>query len=389
MRIVLSIILVALYAGQGAWIPFVGLWLTEQGISEVSLSVLFSVMLLSKVVSSPIIAHLSDTRFRPERVGLVLMLGLAGCYATLLLPGLPTAAVIGLVILASATAPTVFPITDRLILQMAGSGGRGFGRQRLWGSVGFAAGTLIAGQIAAAGGLDWVIAFIVFLTLLGALALAQLKPMTAETNRAEQGKVQAPLVMLLKLRPLWPGLIAATLIFASNAHFFTLAAVEWSQAQMSVQAISLIWTVGIVAEIIGFRFGAACLAWLTPAALLGLAAFLSMLRWAALALWVDSSVLLLAQLGQAATISLTSIAFAALVARHVPQQAVTSAFALFMLLAMGPFISLATLASSAVSAVFAVSGFVAMVPLCLLAAVIATFDVQSSRDETAIKKMEY
>lgn len=381
MRTGLSILLIALYAGQGAWIPYVGLWLTEQGISAVSLSLLFSVMLLSKVVSSPIVAHLCDTSGRPERVGLVLSLGLAACYAALLLPGLPSAAIVGLVILASAIAPTLFPIADRLILRISGPDGRRFGRHRLWGSIGFAGGTLAAGQIATLGGLNWVIIFIVCLTLLSFLVLAALKLQTLPLEIPLDKRGRSPLLTLFGIRAVWPALIASALIFASNAHFYTLAPLEWSEARMTLQTISLIWATGIIAEVVGFLFGASILQRFSPAPLLIISALISVLRWLAMALWADPATLLLAQLGQAATVALTSIAFAATVSRHVPQNAQVSAFAMFTLLAMGPFISLATLASGAVTVSFAVSGFVAMIPICLLAAGIAALDLRKLRGE--------
>ena len=375
MRLNLSLLLITLYAGQGAWIPYVGLWLTEQGISAVSLSLLFSVMLLSKVVSSPIVAHLCDTSGRPERVGTVLSLGLAACYAPLLVPGLPAPVIVALVILASAIAPTLFPIADRLILRISGPGGSNFGRHRLWGSVGFASGTLIAGQIATLGGLDWVIASVACLTVAAFLALVALQWHSLPTPAINDKRGQAPWRVLLGCCAIWPPLIAAALIFASNAHLYTLAPLEWSDAQMTLRSISLIWAAGIAAEVLGFLIGAPILRKFAPSPLLLIAALLSAVRWLIMALWPDPAILLLAQLGQVATVALTSIAFAAAVSRHVPQDAQVSAFAMFTLLAMGPFISLATLASSLVTVSFAVSGFVAMIPVCLLAAGITGIDL--------------
>ena len=376
-----SILLIALYAGQGAWIPYVGLWLAEQGISTVSLSLLFSVMLLSKVVSSPIVAQLCDTSGRPEQIGMVLTLSLAACYAALLLPGLPSAGIIGLVILASAIAPTLFPIADRLILSISGPDGRNFGRHRLWGSIGFAAGTLTAGQIATLGGLNWVIGFIVCLTTASFVALAVLARATRPAALPYQKPARPPLRVLFGIGAIWPTLIAAALIFASNAHLYTLAPIEWSNAQMSLQTISLIWAAGIMAEVVGFLFGAPLLRQFSPATLLITAALVSVIRWLTMALWPDPMILVLAQLGQAATVALTSIALASAVSRHVPQNAQVTAFAMFTLLAMGPFISLATLTSSAVTVTFAVSGFVAMIPICLIAAGIAAIDLKKARGD--------
>ncbi|MDJ0626900.1 MAG: MFS transporter [Rhodobacter sp.] len=383
MRIALSIFLAAIYAGQGAWIPYVGLWLAAQGMSEAALPLLFSVMLFSKVFSSPVVAHLCDTSGRPELVGAILSLGLALCYAALLLPGLPGAGIAALVIAASAIAPVLFPIADRLILRVSGHGGQGFGRHRLWGSVGFAVGTLAAGQLAMQASLDLVVILVACLALTSFVVLAVLHFGTALAVMHGTGDKRSPFLVLLGIRPIWPALIASALILASNAHFFTLAPLDWSAAGMTLRTISLIWAVGIAAEVLGFLFGGPILRRFTPGSLLVAAGLLSALRWLAMALWSNAAILLIAQLGQIATIAFTAVAFAASVSIHVPQNAQVSAFAMFTLLAMGPFISAATIVASATTEIFAVSGFAAMVPICLAATAIAAIGLTDKGDGAA------
>ncbi|QBF29655.1 MFS transporter [Thalassococcus sp. S3] len=362
-----------LYAAQGAWIPYIGLWLAAQGIAEAALPLLFAVMLMAKVVTNPVVAHLCDMSGRPERVAFWVTLFLILCYATLLWPGLSVSGLMILVVLASALAPTVFPIIDRLILQASGASAEGFGRLRMWGSVGFAVGTVLAGQAALRVGLTPVIVLVAVLGAASLIALGlyrrALGPMTRQWTPPEK----APLRALLDLPLIWPPLIAAALILASNAHLYTLAPIEWSQAGLSAALISAILVVGVGAEVAGFWFGSKMAARISAPALLTMAALFTAARWGTMALSINVPVLILAQLGQAATIALTTMALAAAIRQYVPENTRVTAFAMFTLLGMGPFISGATLLAGWGQGQFGVSGFAMMVPVAGFAVLMAGF----------------
>jgi PPP family 3-phenylpropionic acid transporter len=132
--------MVALYA------PFFNVYLLSLGFSGTQMGILAAVFPLFALVVSPNLSALADKRGWRLRL---LQLSLVGWSLVLLLYRFPTTFVpmLLLVILESALRSPSLPIADGLIARMAVRHQLNFGSMRLWGSLGFAAVSIISGIV--------------------------------------------------------------------------------------------------------------------------------------------------------------------------------------------------------------------------------------------------
>lgn len=132
--------MVALYA------PFFNVYLLSLGFSGTQMGILAAVFPLFALAVSPNISSLADRRGWRLKV---LQLSLLGWALVLLLYRFPTSFVpmLLLVILESALRSPSLPIADGLIARMAMRHRLSFGDMRLWGSLGFAAVSILSGII--------------------------------------------------------------------------------------------------------------------------------------------------------------------------------------------------------------------------------------------------
>ncbi|MCA9918757.1 MAG: MFS transporter [Anaerolineales bacterium] len=132
--------MVALYA------PFFNVYLLSLGFSGTQMGILAAVFPLFALGVSPTLSALADQRGWRRQL---LQVSLLGWALVLLLYRFPTSFVpmLLLVILESAMRSPVMPLADGLIAHMAVRHRLNFGDMRLWGSLGFAAVSIISGII--------------------------------------------------------------------------------------------------------------------------------------------------------------------------------------------------------------------------------------------------
>lgn len=131
--------MVALYA------PFFNVYLLALGFSGTQIGILAAVFPLFALVVAPALTSLADQRGWRLRL---LQLSLIGWAVVLLLFRFPTSFVpfLLLVILEAAMRSPSLPIADGIIARMANRHRLNYGDMRLWGSVGFAAVSILSGM---------------------------------------------------------------------------------------------------------------------------------------------------------------------------------------------------------------------------------------------------
>ena len=132
--------MVALYA------PYFNVYLLSLGFSGTQMGILAAVFPLFALAVSPNISAMADRRGWRLKV---LQISLIGWALVLLLYRFPTTFVpmMLLVVMESAVRSPSLPIADGLIARMAMRHNLNFGGMRLWGSLGFAAVSIISGLI--------------------------------------------------------------------------------------------------------------------------------------------------------------------------------------------------------------------------------------------------
>lgn len=167
------------FGGFATVAPFLTVYYEQSGLSGRQIGILTAIPPLVSLVAGPVWAGLADASRRHR---LLLLLALAGVIATVF-AFTRTASFAGFLPVvftyALFTAPIV-PLVDSTVMELLGSAGRSYGRQRLWGTVGWGITAPIVGRVSDRLGFEWLFyscMVLMFVTLL----LARTLPMARAT----------------------------------------------------------------------------------------------------------------------------------------------------------------------------------------------------------------
>jgi PPP family 3-phenylpropionic acid transporter len=373
-----------LYGGWGVLSPFLPAVLAERGAGAEQIGLLLAVGTAARLVSMPVAGVLADRLGAPRPVLAVLLvaaagLGLgyglvpAGSVALLLLVGLAQHAVSG----------PLGPLPDALAVRAAaaasagparGSGGFDYGAVRGAGAAAFIAGAALAGSAVEAAGSSAVVLRLnagLFALAAGAVFLlprpapdAVFRPpvRTCDTGAAPPGGRLRALLAIPAFRRL---LLVSGLISGSHAFYAGFGTLRWQAAGLSAEAIGLLWSVSVAAEVaVFFLLGRPLLARLGPAGLCALAAAAGALRWAVMAATAWLPAMFLAQPLHGLTFAAQHLAAMALIARVVPGRFAATAQSAYAFLGTGLAAAALTLASGPLYARLGAGGYWIMALLC-------------------------
>ena len=171
------------YAAWAALIPFLPIFYKSLGFQAGQIGLLASITPLMTLVGAPLWGGVADATRKHRRVLLGVILG--AMFSALALSQMR---VFGLLALAAAAyaffnAP-IIPLIDNSVLDMLGERRGEYGKQRLWGAVGWGLSAPLAGWLAGlVGGLGQTWPFLVyFILMIGALWVAALIPVHQEPH---------------------------------------------------------------------------------------------------------------------------------------------------------------------------------------------------------------
>ena len=240
---------------------------------------------------------------------------------------------------------------------------------RLWGSVAFIGGTMLAGLILPLIGparLNWLSA--------GAAALAMFAALLLEHFEAQNSAAREPVppVSALLNIPACLAIVAtACLIQGSHAAYYTFSAVDWRNAGIAPLTISLLWSIGVIAEIVLFALASRIA--LSSSALLVAGAGFAMLRWILTGLDLPVPLLFAVQMLHGLSFGATHLGTMGLMARLVPNNLIATAQGL-LVASVGTIMALAQLGAGQIYASFGGGVYFAMAGMAacgLVAALIA------------------
>lgn len=311
------------FALGGVQLPFWPAWLAGRGLSAGEIGTLLALGQWIKLAANPLAGTLADRSAAPQRVMLALSLGAAAGYV-LLLPAQGFAALLLLGTLSAACLSGLQPLGDHVALAAAGTGAFDYGRVRLWGSLGFILATLLAGRAVAALGAASVGPLLVAAAALLVLACAGLP-----AARGAGRKLRRPSWRALARPPFLVFLAAASLIQGSHAVYYGFGTLHWQRLGIGDGTIALLWSEGVVAEILLFYWNAPLLRRLGPRGLLVLGGGAGALRWGATAFAAGVPALALLQLLHAFTFGAAHLGAMHFLARHLPAEQAATAQALY------------------------------------------------------------
>ena len=321
----LSAFYFAFFAYGGAYVAYFPLYLVYRGLSPVESAWVLALPPIARIFAPPAWGWLAD-RTGAHRAVVVFSCAItATAFAVLPFSG-QIALVIGLMSILSAGA---LPIVESITLgSLAGHHGR-YGPIRLWGSIGFIAVVLAGGawlDFRPVSTLPAVLAILSFATFVVALAL----PRSAKIELS-------PRRVSFQVTPAVRNLLAAGFCNAvAHGALYAFLSLHLAALGYSGTAIGMLWTLGVLAEIVVFlylpqlfrRFSlSTILAWSLACGVLRFVA----IGWAASELWI----VLLAQSLHAATFGSFHAAAVAAVHRVFPEHAQARGQTLFSSVSYG------------------------------------------------------
>ena len=208
------------------------------------------------------------------------------------------------------------PLTDAYALRGVLHYGLNYGPLRLWGSAAFVVGALSCGlfiDVIAPERLIWIIAATAGLSALASLGLQPLDgPKISEPGHRSAGA-------LLRDGGFLAIIVASALIQGSHAAYYIFASIVWKQAGLGGLTIAMLWSLGVLAEIVLFALSPRFT--LPSAVLVVIGALSAVARWVITAQQPPIAILAVVQLAHGLTFGLTQVGTMGLLIHYVPGQA--------------------------------------------------------------------
>lgn len=285
------------YAFIGVFAPYTSLYFAARGMSAAQIGVLMSLIQVMRIFGPNLWGWIAD---RSGRRMLVLRItAWAGCITFIgFFFGRDFSTLFALMILLNLFTSAQGPLSEALLLAEMRGDLTHYGRLRLWGSIGFIVAVTAAGQILDARGvtaMPWIALFTLVLTGVATLCLH-------EAPRA-WAAVDAPSVgALLRLREVQAFFVSSFLMLAAHGAIYVFYSLYLEQLGYSNTVIGLMWSLGVLAEIVFFFFQAPFFQRFSLRSLMLASLFLAALRFVMIGFGAQSLVLLIvAQLLHAAS----------------------------------------------------------------------------------------
>jgi len=336
----------ALFVVYGMQIPFLPVWLDWRGLSAGEISIVVAAPLFLRALVTPTVAMVADRSGALRRylvvfswlsLAFVLALAMTASFWPILLFAV-------LLLIANSTN---MPLIETIAMQGMRSRGLDYGRMRLWGSLTFVLASFLGGiaitDLGGGAGV-WLIAIGCALTVIAAHGLS-------EPEKAATPAASALLPFWNAAEPRWLlaqrefrlFLLAAGLVQAAHAAFFTFGTLLWQKQGLSATWCGSLWAIGVFAEVLLFSVSRRVAHRIGAVQLIAIGAAASIVRWSVLALEPPLAVLVPLQLLHGATYGASHIGAMHFIHDAVPREKSGSAQALYATVAAGIAMGCATL----------------------------------------------
>ena len=166
------------------------------------------------------------------------------------------------------------------------------------------------------------------------------------------------------------GILAVAIIDASHALYYTFASVQWTAAGMSAGLIGLLWSLGVIAEIVLFVYAAQAVRRFKPMPLIVIAGAAAIVRFGVMAFEPAAGLLVVLQMLHGLTFGAAHIGLIALIAESIPDRALGRAQASAST-AGGIAMALATLAAGPLYARYGAGAYLPFAALGAIGAALA------------------
>jgi len=287
------------FAYVGLVSPYASLFFLDHGFNVIEIAVLMSMLQITRIVGPFSWGWLSD--YLSNRVGIIRF---CACLAVLVFVCIfflhsYMAFFVWMFVLHTILS-SLMPLGESATVHALfkdNSFDKRYGRLRLWGSVGFIVMVLVAGELFQRKGIElYPIIGMVILTLLALITFLVHEP-KMERRKMVKGEL---LVVLFNPDVRWFLLSGFFMIFA-HAALYVFYSLYLSNLGYNKFQIGLFWALGVFAEVIFFYFQSKVLSRLDAEVVLQVSFGVGVIRFAAIALYPITPVLLFAQILHAGT----------------------------------------------------------------------------------------
>src|SRR5690606_2392612 len=134
------------FAALAALVPYMSLYYQENGLTPTQIGILSGLIPLGTWISSPFWGGIADARQRHRAVLLLTIAGLWASVLVLFFAGSFTGFLVAILAYAFFVGPIV-PLVDNAVMSILGKDKSGYGRVRLWGSLGWGMAATLLGPI--------------------------------------------------------------------------------------------------------------------------------------------------------------------------------------------------------------------------------------------------
>jgi PPP family 3-phenylpropionic acid transporter len=241
----------AYYGYVGVFSPYGSLYLSSIGMSVAQIGLLMSLMQVMRIFGPNLWGHVADhTQQR------VLVLRATACAAVLSFCGLfftqAFLPVFVVMVTYNLFTSAQGPLSEALMLSQLRGDLTHYGRLRLWGSVGFIVSVTVAGKLLDLWGVHlvpWIAVSLLGLVLVASLCMRE--PVAHPSPHPA-----LPLADLLRRREVIAFFVSTFLMIAAHAAIYVFYSLALERIGYSKTTIGLMWSLGVVAEIVFFYWQA-------------------------------------------------------------------------------------------------------------------------------------
>lgn len=368
-----------LMIGNGVQLPFLPLWLHAKGLPVGQIASVVAGMMAVRILGAPAFALLADrTGNRRVVIQFCAVLALIGYMV------LPFADGFYEILLVSLWGAFFFapvnPLIEGFGVDASAALGLNFGQLRLWASISFLSGSLIAGALLTKlSPLEtvWLIADAQVFSVLATFMLPQDPERNIVKHHASALQFGAALKFLFASH-FTLFLLAASLANSSHAMLYSFSSVYWTSLGFSTFMIGLLWASGIVGEVIFFGFAHRIVQAIGVERLLVIGLAGGVVRWVGTAFLTNELLLLVLQLSHAISFACAHLALMHFIRANVPSNLRNTAQGIYAALAGGLLLSSITYMSGPIYEAYSGKGFLAMALISALGLAIAVYYIRTN-----------
>jgi PPP family 3-phenylpropionic acid transporter len=374
MAIRLSAFYGATFLIVGAYASFLPLWLKEAGLNEAQIAWVYAMPVLLRPVFTTAVSFFADRS--GHHVALLRLLALCALASVAPLPwltGFPP--IFAAFTLYALFWTTVLPLTDAVALAAARQGAADYGRMRLWGSFTYIA-VILAGGVAveihgppAALWLFLAAAVSVALASWWLPSMSRVNGISAEAAAsalAVRAIRFADLAALMRLPVMWLFLGATSAVQGAHAVYYLFGTIHWTATGAPPMVIGLLWSIGVVAEIVLFAFGTRVASHLGPVRLILIGGLAALIRWGCTSLDPPLALLFPLQVMHGLTFGATYLGAMQFIARAFPAHMAATVQGVYASFSAGIGMGIAYLAAGPLYRSFGAAAYLGMALLALL-----------------------